>query len=360
MPPRKMFSSPEQVQAVTPKSEPIARGVRAMMPGPTSTNPGFEFPGYEKRPPTEQEKDFIDRADRAVDDALRAFGIYNVPGIDAAEIRIHERLSQAPSMKEPFYSAVPLGHTSVFYDISLSAFRADRHDGARMFLHAAIHEFFHAKSNNRWNIGEKTQRRISGFHSTLSRTTTDERGRLAMDPAEDFFVGLTEAMTEMLTVIACEKLFATPWFQKTQRRGEARTASMREAYAKAHHASDAMIVKVSQNESGVVEGLTPYFMEQFTLKLIMLRISDAQKIPYNTVLKIFITDYIAGTMEHIKPLLRDTFGPDVLRVLSVWTPATLSGEGDDLFFYLKETNPHVRDVMANNYLTKRGAVPQMS
>ncbi len=360
MPPRKMFSSPEQVKALTPKSESIARGVREMMPSPTSKNPGFEFPGYEKRLPTEQEKDFIDRADRAVDDALRMFGMYNVPGIDTAEIRIHERRAQNTSVKEPFHSAVPLGHTGVFYDMSLSAFRADRHDGARMFLHSAIHEFFHAKSNNRWNIGVKTQRRISGFNSVLSRTVPDEQGRLTMNPTADLFIGFTEAMTETLAVLTCEKLFATPWFQKTQRRNESRTASLRKAYAESHHASDAMIVKISQNDAGAVEGLIPYFTEQFALKLMMLRISDTLKIPYNTVLKTFVVDYIAGTMEHIKPLLRQTFGPDILRVLSVWTPAKLSGEGNDLFLYLKATDPKTRDVMAKDYLTKRGSLPQSS
>ncbi|MFI3157603.1 MAG: hypothetical protein QX199_15755 [Methylococcaceae bacterium] len=354
MPPREIFPNPKQVRALTPKSEAYAEKLRSFMPPQELTDSGEIPPGYELRRPNEEERQLMMKAEQFLDETFRFFSVAP-PEIHLPSLCILQKKEEdSHSMSSP---AIISGHIDMHLQMMLTQFNPQLPDGARRFLHIVLHEFTHAKSKNLWTIGRKTTRRTSGLDVVTEHFQTDS-SQLDSDVSNArFFIALNEAITETLTILTCESLLSSSWFRETYGENEERTRAQREKYCAENDIYDAEIVAVSQDSNGEPQSALSYKNERIVLSFLLDRIAQESTIPRQDVFRLFVQDYAEGTMERTKPLLRATFGPDILRVLAVWTPNELQTD-ESIYLYLKEKDPNIRDIMANNYLTKRGSIPQ--
>ncbi len=356
MPPREIFPNPKYVKALTSKSEVHANELRAFMPSDTFFDSGETPPGYERRQPTETEQHLMRQAEQFLDETFRFFSL-TTPAISFPSICILQKKDEDTGTA-PFSETI-LGNIDMHSQITLASFRPQLPDGARTFLHIALHEFTHAKSKNLWTIGRKTTRRTSGFDRIMEHVHVDSSETSKLISQEHLFVALNEAMTETLTVLTCESILASPWFQETYGEDEEKTKMQRDEFCIANTIYDAEIAASFQDSNGEMHHAVSYKNVRIVLSFLFARIAQHHTIPRQDVFRFFVQDYAEGTMERIKPLLRATFGPDILRVLSVWMPGEIEND-QSIIDYLKEKDPNIRDIIANNYLTKRGSLPQMS
>ncbi len=358
MPPRKDFPNPEQIKALTPKSEGMAEDVRSVMPFATTEVPSIPTPGHEKREANEEEIFLMGAVEHFMSAFFGHHGFRETPIINNRYVRITQKIKNE-SLAAFEHPQSHLGSTGLYSDIVLDAFHPDRPDGVRTFLHVAAHEFAHAKSKNQWTIGERTLRRITGFNNIIAHISTPEDPRLNRFPTKKFFNGLNEAMTEMIAILVFQDIADSQWFRETQRENEEATRELRTRATASGAIADAEIIGFSQNSNGEIQTIFAYQSELIVLDLLVRNIEEVTQTPPQEILHLFIADYAEGTMKRVTPLLRRTFGNNILRVLSVWEPNE-PNNAQDIQRYLLEKDSHRRDILARQYLESHGTVPQSS
>lgn len=351
-----MFPNPEQIRALTSKSEDMAEGFRSLMPFSNDEilDPNFighrERLAYEKRKATPNERKHMEKAEEAVDVVFRSFNQEQAPKIVLEHIIILQKPQDMPPAEDPAHD-FNAGGVGAMSHIYLDGLNEKSPDGARAFLHSTVHEFFHAKSLHRWTIGERTTLRRVGFYSQTSHLISHDENTTETAPSGDFFESLNEGMTEILTGIACQFLHASPWFQNTQKRNEHKTAPSRKLASQQYAVLDSAISNIVTDAPGEYSVNIPYHYEQSILHFIMKRISEETGKPLKTVLKDFQQDYADGTMRRITPILHQTFGPDILRVLSLWQHGRNPASNKRVLErYLQAKDPENQKVLAHLFL----------
>ncbi len=361
MPPREIFPNPEQIQALRPTNitEPLAENTRARMPFSKKNEPDVRVSGgVEERKTTSHERFYMKKAEESVDAMFQRFGQHDIPRIGMEYVRVLHPASSVTSTQYFLENTEKRPSVDMFSAILLERLNERSLDGVRNFLHVAAHEFIHAKGGNRWTIGVNTTRQTSGFSRALGRFTPKGPQETQFTHSGIFFKAFNEAMTETLAVMACNEIYTSSWFQALQSDNEQKTLEARQAFAREHGVSDGTIASVRVDNEGVVEGGTGYLAEQRFLKLIMTHVSEATMTPFALVMNLFQQDYIEGRMERIKPLLHAAYGPDILRVLSVWNPNQNPENATLLLKYLTEPNPSLRHRHALAYIANHKPLQQ--
>ncbi len=358
MPPREIFPNPEQVRALTPKSERSAQSIRDAMPF-SSIYPWESQPSdLEKREATPEESFLMRKAEESIDTVFAHVGYSDTAAIGMEHVRILNP-SRGEEGTQDFVE-----HTTGFIDsfshIVLKAFDAKATDGTREFLKTAVHEFIHAKSKNRWTIGEKTLRQICGFRQTIGRNVSFNLEESRLVPTEVLFTAFNEAMTETLAVLVRDELFTSSWYVSTLRERERRSADERAEYAEQYGISEGAIGAMTEGPDGNMRGHVSYPFEQQALRTMMVRIANLSQMMTSDVVKAFHADYMEGTMKRVIPLLHTAYGPDILRVLAAWKTEDSEEAQSLLLQYLQEQNPQERDALAKEYLEKHGTIAQSS
>lgn len=339
MPPRPRFPNPEHLRSTKGAiGDTGATRLREFIPGDRPEGASkHHLIRPDVRQPTEEERAMLVRVEQAVDSMFFAAGLTNVPTISPDAMHIFT----------PSADAQRHGYVGPFFDVGIVTLDSNAPDGARKFLHAAAHEFIHAKGKNLWTVGVNTTNRTSGFARGLGRMTMFPNNLRAPEMVRNVFVGLNEAFVETLTLFACENLLRSEWFLRTFKTQEAQTATIRREAREKLLIPDEAISSISLDTGETAQG---YLAEQRILAVIFRRIADAAHLPKSHVLLLFEKDYVNGSMKRITPLLRHTFGPDILRVLAVWSPNTSQETLTLLYDYLHETSPAARAAFAQKLL----------
>lgn len=344
-----IFPSPEHVQSLSEKDQTAAEYMRSRMPFATRDVPDVLFPGYEKREPTEQEIILLYVTEEYVNDFFDSACEHPPSSIAMEHVRILEPIS--PESEKTFSHENCTGRVGTYLNITLPQYNERAPEGARAFIHTAIHEFVHAKAATRWSVGERTMKQVTGFSVITARTPHAQTGKIPV--GDMFFVALNEALTERITANIFAKIFASEWYQTQFSEREKLTEEIREQYAallSLHDAEISGIIRMKDRQIGVV---VAYDNERKILDTLIQCLSHTLKRTYTEILSLCIVDYCNGTMQHIRPLLREAFGNDALKVLALWQPHH-PDMARDLRAYLTERDPDIREIIANNYLTNYG------
>lgn len=348
---RKSFPSSDQIIALPPvENEEMADIIRKQMFAQRSGVAMKGVRGYESREATSEEREILDKCEQYVDAFFSSIGQKNTPKITMERIQIFQR--ERGFIKSDS-SSVHFGRVGFFSNIELRGIDKSSLTPARTFLHSAVHEFIHAKAQNRWKIGASTTRNISGFKSLVSGVENS-----TLIPKAAYFQGLNEAMTETIAILVCDDLFRSSWFQKFYGVQEKKTKEIRFAHCNHNNCDDAAIVEVAVGQSGETVPIIAYEYEQQALSLLFKQISERLNIPLPQVFLTFFTDYSEGTLKRIKPLLRKAFGPNMLRLLAVWRPTNKLEDAEGLFKLLLENYPRGQEYLIKQYIIAHGGVPK--
>lgn len=341
-----IFPSPEHVQPLSEKSEPIAEHMRSRMPFATQDVPDVLFLGHEKREPTEQEIVLLNKTQEVVDAFLKPFCEHPPSSIAMEHVRILKPIS--PDSAQMFPQKNCSGRVGTYLNITLPQFNTEVPEGARNFLHTAIHEFIHAKASMLWQVGERTMKQVTGFSVITAQTPNLQTGKIPV--GDMFFVALNEALTEHITTMIFAELYASDWYQTQFHDNEKRTEEVREQYIALHALRDEEISGMIRYHGKQIGVIISYENERKILEILIQRIATELGLPRQEVLSLCITDFCNGTMQHIRPILQKVFGDDALRMLAIWQlhrPEMIR----DLRAYLTERDSNIRAIIANNYLT---------